>query len=121
MHTFSELLERLYFTNSTKTKTAVLHQYLKQTPDPDRGWAIAAIAGTLSFDLFKRALIKELILERVDETLFSLSYDYVGEMSETVAHLWPTFTTETTQNLCPALVKSLTFLNRRVSQTLRIT
>ena len=89
MESFSDLLERLYFTNSTNTKTAILHQYLKQTPDPDRGWAIAAIAATLSFDMFKRALIKQLILERVDETLFALSYDYVGEMSETVAHLWP--------------------------------
>lgn len=90
MYAFSDLLEKLYFTNSRLTKTAVLHDYLRNTPDPDRGWAIAAIAGTLSFDLFKRALIKSLTLSKVDETLFNLSYDYVGEMSETVAHIWPT-------------------------------
>ena len=56
---------------------------------PDRGWALAAIAGTLSFELFKRALVRDLVLERVDPVLFGLSYDYVGEMSETVAHIWP--------------------------------
>ena len=89
MEAFAKLLELLYFTNSKLTKTAVIHDYLRNTPDLDRGWAIAAIAGTLKFDMFKRALIKKLILERVDETLFALSYDYVGEMSETVAHLWP--------------------------------
>lgn len=99
MRRFSALLERLYFTNSTKTKTAVIHQYLRDTPDPNRGWAIAAIAGTLNFDLFKRALIKKLILERVDETLFALSYDYVGEMSETVAHLWPQSPNQNTDEL----------------------
>ncbi|MFT5283226.1 MAG: DNA ligase-1, partial [Yoonia sp.] len=54
------------------------------------GWAIGAIAGTLSFEFFKRRTIKEIIVERVDPALFDLSYDYVGEMSETVAHLWST-------------------------------
>ena len=89
MKDFAELVDKLYFTSSNLAKSAILRQYLRATPDPDRGWAIAAIAGTLSFDLFKRKLIKDLITERVDPVLFDLSYDYVGEMSETVAHLWP--------------------------------
>ncbi|WP_100643623.1 cisplatin damage response ATP-dependent DNA ligase [Alteromonas facilis] len=97
MKAFSELLEKLYFTNSQTTKASLIKQYLADTPDPDRGWAIAAIAGTLRFDLFKRALTKRLMLERVDETLFSLCYDYVGELSETVAHLWPSNETNVTQ------------------------
>ena len=103
MESFSQLLEQLYFTNSTKNKTAFIHAYLRDTADPDRGWAIAAIAGTLSFDLFKRALIKKLTLERVDETLFALSYDYVGEMSETVAHLWPPAAAEENNQPLPSL------------------
>lgn len=89
MKAFSELLDKLYFTNSNLAKSAFIRKYLAETPDPDRGWAIAAIAGTLSFEFFKRNLIKELIIERVDPVLFALSYDYVGEMSETVSHLWP--------------------------------
>ena len=88
MQRFAELLDRLYYTSSNLAKAALLKQYLTDTPDPDRGWAIAAIAGTLSFDLFKRNVIKQLITERSDEYLFNLSYDYVGEMSETVSHLW---------------------------------
>lgn len=89
MERFAELLDRLYYTAGTNAKSRLLQQYLAETPDPDRGWAVAAIGGTLSFDLFKRNLIRTLTQERVDPYLFELSYDYVGEMSETVAHLWP--------------------------------
>ena len=85
---FAHLIDKLYFTSSNLAKSALIREYLSATPDPDRGWAIAAIAGTLNFDFFKRKLIKDLIVERVDPLLFELSYDYVGEMSETVAHLW---------------------------------
>lgn len=42
--------------------------------------------------LFKRNTIKKLISENVDPALFAMSYDYVGEVSETVAHLWPHYT-----------------------------
>ena len=89
MKAFAQLLDKLYFTASNNAKATIVKNYLAYTPDPDRGWAIAAIAGTLQFDLFKRKLIKDLISERVDPYLFELSYDYVGELSETIAHLWP--------------------------------
>lgn len=88
MERFSLLLDDLYFTNSTKAKEAILAAYLRDTPDPDRGWALAAIAGTLSFDLFKRNLTKTMMMERMDPFLFDVSRDYVGEMSETVALAW---------------------------------
>jgi DNA ligase-1 len=89
MQSFASLLDRLYYTHSTLDKAAVLANYLRRTADPDRGWALAAIAGTLNLELFKRALVRDLTAERVDPVLFALSYDYVGEMSETVAHIWP--------------------------------
>ncbi len=89
MRDVSELFDNLYFTSSNLAKSQFLRDYLSKTPDPERGWVIAALAGELDFRFFKRATIKTLILERVDTTLFALSYDYVGEMSETVAHLWP--------------------------------
>lgn len=89
MDAFSQLLDDLYFTNSNLAKETILANYLRATPDPDRGWALAAIAGTLSFDLFKRNLIKTLMSERMDPFLFDMSRHYVGEMSETVALAWP--------------------------------
>lgn len=89
MEAFSHLLEQLYYTAGTKAKAQLIADYIANTPDPDRGWAIAAMAGTLRFDFFKRNTVKKLITERTDPALFAMSYDYVGEVSETVAHLWP--------------------------------
>ncbi|MEM7427957.1 MAG: cisplatin damage response ATP-dependent DNA ligase [Pseudomonadota bacterium] len=90
MKGFARLLDDLYFTNSSLAKEKILAGYLREAPDPDRGWALAAIAGTLKFDLFKRNLTRTLITEQMDPELFALSYDYVGELSETVALAWPT-------------------------------
>ncbi len=89
MRAFSALLDRLYYTHSNLSKAAILADYLRRTPDPDRGFAVDAIAGTLNRDLFKRALVRDLAAERVDPVLLALSYGYVGEMSETIAHVWP--------------------------------
>jgi len=90
MQKFADLVDNLYYLNSNNAKAELILEYLSTTPDPDRGWAIAAIAGTLNFEFFKRRTVKDIIVERVDPILFDLSYDYVGEMSETVAHLWST-------------------------------
>jgi DNA ligase 1 len=89
MRAFAELLDRLYFTHGNLAKAALLHDYFTRRPDPDRGYAVAAIAGELRFNLFKRALVRDLMAERIDANLLAMSYDYVGEMSETIAHLWP--------------------------------
>ena len=89
MQAFAALLDRLYYTHSNNAKAAILADYLRRTPDPDRGFAVGAIAGTLSFEPFKRALVRDLVAERVDPALLALSYDYVGDMPETVAHVWP--------------------------------
>ncbi len=89
MQAFAALLDRLYYTHSNLGKAAILADYLRRTPDPDRGFAVGVIAGTLNLELFKRALVRDLAAERVDPVLLALSYDYVGEMSETIAHIWP--------------------------------
>ncbi len=92
MEAFSHLLEHLYYTAGTNAKAQLIRDYIATAPDPDRGWAIAAMAGTLRFDFFKRNTVKKLITSRIDPELFAMSYDYVGEVSETVAHLWPEYT-----------------------------
>jgi DNA ligase 1 len=103
MQAFAALLDRLYYTHSNLGKAAVLTAYLRATPDPDRGYAVAVIAGTLTFELFKRALVRDLVAERVDPVLLELSYDYVGEMSETAAHIWPPNPHATILNRLPPL------------------
>ena len=89
MIAFAALLERLVFTQGRNAKVALLRRYFATQPDPDRGFGLAAVTGTLSFKAAKPALIRELAASRTDPTLFALSYDYVGDLAETVALMWP--------------------------------
>ncbi|MBD8893948.1 cisplatin damage response ATP-dependent DNA ligase [Roseibium litorale] len=89
MQAFSHLLDRLSYEPGRLAKEALLTDYLRKTPDPDRGYALAALTGELSFRHAKPALLRELISTRTDAVLFGLSYDFVGDLSETIALMWP--------------------------------
>ena len=90
MNRFAELLDRLAYEPARNNKLRLMTEYFRSTADPERGWALAALTGTLSFPHAKPGLIRNLIGERTDPVLFELSYDYVGDLSETVALMWPT-------------------------------
>jgi DNA ligase-1 len=89
MIAFADLLERLVFTPSRNAKIALLRRYFATQADPDRGIGLAAITGALSFTAAKPGLIRALAAERTDPLLFDWSYDYVGDLAETVALIWP--------------------------------
>jgi DNA ligase-1 len=89
MNKFAELLDRLAYEPSRNNKLRLIADYLRTTPDPERGFALAALTGALSFQHAKAGVIRALIAERTDPVLFELSYDYVGDLSETVALMWP--------------------------------
>ena len=89
MNRFAELLDRLTYEQGRNNKLRLMTDYFRSTADPERGWALAALTGALSFPHAKSGLIRSLIIERTDPVLFELSYDYVGDLSETVALMWP--------------------------------
>jgi DNA ligase 1 len=89
MNRFAELLDRLAYEPARNGKLRLMTEYFRSTADPERGWALAALTGALSFPHAKPGLIRNLIAERTDPVLFALSYDYVGDLSETVALMWP--------------------------------
>jgi len=90
MKSFSDLVDQLIYTRSRNAKLQLIGHYLKTMPDPDRGWALAALTGNLSLRAVQPRLIRDLVSERVDPVLFEMSYDYVGDLAETVALIWPT-------------------------------
>ena len=94
MRAFSQLLDDLVYTRSRNTKLKLIGDYLKETPDPDRGYGLAALTGTLDIPHVKPAAIRGLVEERIDPVLFYMSRDYVGDTAETVALLWPKRTGE---------------------------
>jgi DNA ligase 1 len=88
MNRFAELLDRLAYEHGRNNKLRLMTEYFRTTPDPERGYALAALAGALSFQYAKPGMIRTLIAERTDPVLFALSHDYVGDLSETVALMW---------------------------------
>jgi DNA ligase 1 len=88
MNRFAALLDRLAYEPGRNAKLRLLTDYFRNIPDPDRGYALAAITGALSFRHAKPGIIRALIAARTEPMLFELSYDYVGDLSETVALMW---------------------------------
>jgi DNA ligase-1 len=88
MQAFATLLERLALTPQRNGKIRLLIDYCRATPDPDRGYAIGAITRDLAIPGVKPAMLRALITERLDEVLFHYSWDYVGDLAETVALCW---------------------------------
>lgn len=89
MNRFADLLDRLAYEPARNNKLRLMTDYFRRTEDPERGYALAALTGALSFQHAKAGMIRALIAERTDPVLFELSYDYVGDLSETVALMWP--------------------------------
>ncbi len=89
MKAFATLIDRLVYTNSRNAKIALIADYLASTPDPDRGWALAALTGDLDLTGVKSGAVRAMAEARVDPILFRLSRDFVGDTAETVALIWP--------------------------------
>ena len=115
MNRFAELLDRLAYEPGRNNKLRLMTDYFRHTPDPERGYALAALTGALSFQYAKPDVIRTLIAERTDPVLFGLSYDYVGDLSETVALMWPAdpaAATECHADACPTSSTTLSTLGK---------
>jgi hypothetical protein len=87
---FRPAIDALVYTSiALYGKLKLIVDYLRATPDPDRGWALAALTGALDFPAVKSATIRNLMTARVDPVLYALSRDYVGDTAETASLLWP--------------------------------
>ena len=89
MERFAELLDRLVLTPSRNGKLRLMEDHFRTVPDPERGLALAALTGGLDIRSVKPAMLRSLMASRMDEVLFGYSYDYVGDLAETIALVWP--------------------------------
>ncbi|MEP4784022.1 MAG: ATP-dependent DNA ligase, partial [Erythrobacter sp.] len=89
MKRFAALLDALVYTTSRNRKLSLIAEYLRETPDPDRGWALGALTGSLEFTGAKIGAVRSLMKTRVDPELWILSRNFVGDTAETVSLLWP--------------------------------
>lgn len=89
MQRFAFLLDRLALTPSRNAKRALIVDHFRLAGDPARGWALAALTGAIDLPHVKPGTIRRLAETRTDPHLFALSYDYVGDLAETVSLVWP--------------------------------
>ena len=89
MRAFARLLDCLVYTQSRNRKVSLLGRYFRTAPDPDRGWALAALTDGVPLRLPLRRMLMDLVSRFIDPILYRLSRDYVGDTAETVALLWP--------------------------------
>ena len=89
MRAFAELLDRLVLTPSRNGKLRLVRDFLAETPDPERGWALAALTGELVFRDAKPGMIRKAVEARMDPVLFGWSYEFVGDLAEAVSLVWP--------------------------------
>ncbi|MBX7458770.1 cisplatin damage response ATP-dependent DNA ligase [Qipengyuania sp. 1NDH17] len=89
MEEFAALIDALVYTRSRNEKLRLIAAYLQATPDPDRGWALAALSDGLDFPAVKSSTIRNLLKDRIDPVLWTLSRDFVGDTAETASLLWP--------------------------------
>jgi len=85
---FADLLDRLSYSPSRNAKLRLMADYFRATPDPDRGWALAALTDGLPFSFPLRRTLTEMVARRMDPELYRLSRDYVGDTAETIALVW---------------------------------
>ena len=90
MQAFAALLDALSYQPARNAKLRLIETYLKETPDPDRGWALAALTSGLDFPAAKPALLRGFGEDKIGPELFHLSYDYVGDLAETLSLIWET-------------------------------
>ena len=109
MNRFAELLDRLAYEPGRNNKLRLMTDYFRHRPDPERGYALAALTGSLTFQYAKPGMIRALITERTDPVLFALSRDFIGDTSETIALMWPV--PDARPNFIPSISDVVTTLN----------
>jgi len=89
MRHFSALLEQLLFAPQRNAKLAWIEDWLWTSAPEDRGWGVAALVGDLALGRVKPGLVRSLARQAIDPELFAESYDFVGDLAETTALIWP--------------------------------
>ncbi len=91
MRRFAALYAELDGTTSTAAKLQALQRYLVEAPPADAAWAVYFLAGGRPRQLVRTALLRSLACELagLPDWLFEASYQAVGDLAETIAHVLP--------------------------------
>jgi DNA ligase-1 len=91
MKRFTRLFIELDQTNRTNVKVEAMVRYLNEAPDEDKMWMMALLSGKRPRRSVKTSLLKIWAAELagIPDWLFEESYHVVGDLSETIALVFP--------------------------------
>ncbi|MGQ3676500.1 cisplatin damage response ATP-dependent DNA ligase [Xanthobacter sp. TB0139] len=89
MNRFAALFDLLSREHAAPARLRMMTDYFRRTPDPDRGFALGLLTGSITLPRLSPARLRALAGLRTDPVLFQLSHDYVGDLAETIALTWP--------------------------------
>ncbi|MDT7835829.1 ATP-dependent DNA ligase [Aquabacterium sp. OR-4] len=91
MRRFAALYAALDASTSTEAKVAAMVAYLAEAPAADAAWAVFFLAGGRPRQTVPTALLRSeaRAAAGIPEWLFEASYQAVGDLAETIAHLLP--------------------------------
>ena len=98
MKKFSSLLDNLILTPSRNNKINLLKDYFSEL-DINKAYALSILSNQLSFQFIKASKLRDLVYKKVDKNLFDFSYDYVGDLAETISLIWPKSNKKKSQSL----------------------
>ena len=91
MRDFASLYQQLDASTATTDKVAALARYFAQASPEDAAWATWFLAGGKPRQVVPTARLRELACAAagIDDWLFEECYQAVGDLAETIAHVWP--------------------------------
>lgn len=91
MREFARLYTELDETTATNRKLEALQNYFGRASPEDAAWAVYFLAGGKPRQAVPTKLLREYAIEyaALDEWLFDESYNAVGDLAETIAHILP--------------------------------
>ncbi|HEY4066678.1 MAG TPA: ATP-dependent DNA ligase [Burkholderiaceae bacterium] len=91
MKAFARLFNELDASTATSAKVDALKRYFAAAPSADAAWAVYFLAGGKPRQVVPTAVLRELACERagIAPWLFEESYQAVGDLAETIAHVLP--------------------------------
>ena len=91
MKRFATLYAELDATTSTAAKVAALQRYLAEAPPDDAAWAVYFLAGGRPRQVVRTSVLRALACDMaaLPDWLFEASYQAVGDLAETIAHVLP--------------------------------
>lgn len=91
MREFARLYTELDETTATNRKLEALQTYFSSAAPENAAWAVYFLAGGKPRQAVPSKLLRQYAIEKaqLDEWLFDESYNAVGDMAETIAHILP--------------------------------